>query len=220
MGAVAESDLRVATDNPLTTALLALVRAAAFPGDTAARELVRMTPLEPVLAAEGIQGRDELTARILGEIHDRGFARTFEQWLRRLASVIEGDGFSVERGRRLVAAAERFDEGGSRDVAEFLDFAERHVVRDTDLAGVVRVMTVHKAKGLGFDLVILPDIEGKKLATRRDGMAVKRTSERTVEWVFELPAKILRSGIRCWRRRCSKTKARRLMKTCVCSTSR
>jgi len=190
MGAVAESDLRVATDNPLTTALLALVRAAAFPGDTAARELVRMTPLEPVLAAEGIQGRDELTARILGEIHDRGFARTFEQWLRRLASVIEGDGFSVERGRRLVAAAERFDEGGSRDVAEFLDFAERHVVRDTDLAGVVRVMTVHKAKGLGFDLVILPDIEGKKLATRRDGMAVKRTSERTVEWVFELPAKI------------------------------
>jgi len=54
----------------------------------------------------------------------------------------------------------------------------------------VRVMTVHKAKGLGFDLVILPDVEGKKLATRRDGMAVKRTSERTVEWVFELPAKI------------------------------
>jgi ATP-dependent helicase/nuclease subunit A len=58
VAALAESDLRVATDNPLTGALLALLRAAAFPGDTLAREHVRMSPLEPWLEAEGLVGSD------------------------------------------------------------------------------------------------------------------------------------------------------------------
>jgi ATP-dependent helicase/nuclease subunit A len=190
LAAVAESDLHVATDNPLTGALLAMLRAAAYPGDTLARELVRMTPLEAVLVAEGIAGRDELTARVLGEVHEVGFARTLERWLRRLGAAIEGDEFSADRGRRLVAAAESFDAGGRREVAEFLEFAEHFSMREAETAGIVRVMTVHKAKGLGFDLVILPDLEGKKLAMRRDGLAVRRNHDRSVEWVVELPAKV------------------------------
>jgi ATP-dependent exoDNAse (exonuclease V) beta subunit len=188
---VAESDLRVATDNPLTGALLALLRAAAYPGDTLAREHVRMTPLEGLLAEDGMTSRDGLTLRILAEVQAKGFAGMLERWLRRLAPQLAGDDFSRERGRLLVAAAERFDENGSRDVAEFLEFAEAHRVRDADAAGVVRVMTVHKAKGLGFDLVILPDLEGKKLALRRDGLALQRAQDRSVEWVLDLPAKLL-----------------------------
>jgi len=190
LAAVAESDLHVATDNPVTEVLLAMLRAAAYPGDTLARELVRMTPLEAVLVAEGIAGRDELTARVLGEVHEEGFARTLERWLRRLGAAIEGDEFSADRGRRLVAAAESFDAGGRREVAEFLEFAEHFSMREAETAGIVRVMTVHKAKGLGFDLVILPDLEGKKLAMRRDGLGVRRNHDRSVEWVVELPAKI------------------------------
>ena len=191
IAAVAESDLRVATDNPLTGAFLALLRAAAYPGDTLAREHVRMTPIEGLLAEDGIASRDALTLRILGEVQAKGFAGMLERWLRRLAPRLAGDEFSRERGRLLVAAAERFDENGSRDVAEFLEFAEAHTVRDADAAGVVRVMTVHKAKGLGFDLVILPDLEGKKLAMRRDGLALQRARDRSVEWVLDLPAKLL-----------------------------
>jgi ATP-dependent exoDNAse (exonuclease V) beta subunit len=190
LAAVAESDVPVAVDNPLTCALLALLRAAAHPGDTMAQEHLRMTPLGGLLEAAGVASRDALTARLLAEIHEDGFAGTLERWLRKLAPVIEGDAFSAERGRLLVEAAEAFDENGSRDVAEFLEFAERHTVRDTDMAGVVRVMTIHKSKGLGFDLVLLPDLEGKTLAERRDGLAVKKAEDRSVEWVLELPAKL------------------------------
>lgn len=186
--AVAESDLHVGTDNPLTAALLALFRAAAHPGDRAARTLVAMTPLQAVLEAENCTADDALAVRLLGEIHAEGFERTVEAWVRKLVPALApDDGFSRERGRQLAEAARLFDETGSRDLAEFVQFVERHTVRDTDTAAVVRVMTVHKAKGLGFDLVVLPDLEGTRLAARRRGLAVQRARDRTVEWVLDLP---------------------------------
>lgn len=97
------------------------------------------------------------------------------------------DAFSRERGRQLAEAGRLFDDSGGREVAEFVQFVERHTVRDADTAAVVRVMTVHKAKGLGFDLVVLPDLEGTKLASRRRGLAVQRAPDRSVEWVLDLP---------------------------------
>jgi ATP-dependent exoDNAse (exonuclease V) beta subunit len=56
--------------------------------------------------------------------------------------------------------------------------------------GVVRVMTVHKAKGLGFDVVVLPELEGKKLEHAREGLAVQRARDRSIEWVLNPPNKI------------------------------
>ena len=190
LAAVAESDLHFATDNPLTGALLALLRAAAHPGDSLAQQHVQMSPVGTWLAREGVATGDSLTGYVLTEVYARGFAGALEHWLRKIAPAISGDEFSAERGRLLVGAAAKFDETGSRDVAEFLEFAERRTIRDTDTAGVVRVMTVHKAKGLGFDLVILPDLEGQTIAKSRDGLAVQHTADRAVEWVLELPAKI------------------------------
>ena len=191
--AVAASNLRVCTDNPLTTAVLALLQAAAYPDDRFAWEHVRMTPLADGVAALGDGGRDALTRAVLRQVHQDGFARTVETWLRRLEPVVAADdAFSRERARQLTEAAQRFDETGSRDVAEFVQFAERHEVRDAETAAVVRVMTIHKSKGLGFDVVVvLPDLKGTSLATRRcDGPAVQRTPERAVEWVLDLPPKL------------------------------
>ncbi len=196
--AVAASDLHVCTDNPLTTAVLALLQVAAHPQDRFAWEHVRMTPLADALLGGEWGDPDRLTEGVLRQVHTEGFARTVEAWLRRLsgasrsASVLEADDvFSRERGRQLVEAAQLFDEAGRRDVAEFVQFAERHVVRDADNAAVVRVMTVHKSKGLGFDVVVLPDLEGNSLSTRRrDGLGVQKTAARAVEWVLDLPPKL------------------------------
>jgi len=188
MPARAESDLRVGADNPFTCALLALFRAAAHPGDTAAWAHVKMTPLAAVLAAENCETDEAVARRLLGEIHAGGFERTVENWVKKLTPALAAtDEFSRERGRQLVEAARLFDETGGHEVAEFVQFVESYTVRDVDLAAVVRVMTVHKAKGLGFDLVILPDLQGTKLASRRRGLAVRRAEDRTVEWVYDLP---------------------------------
>jgi hypothetical protein len=190
--AVAESDLHVCTDHPPGAALLALMKAAAYPGDTFAQEHLQMTPLGDVLAAAGVTTPEALTRRVLGRIHAEGFERTAEAWLDALEPRLAADdAFSRERARQFTAAAGLFDATGSRDVAEFIQFMERYTVRDGDTTAVVRVMTIHKSKGLGFDLVLLPDLEGTKLDGRREGLAVKKAEDRSVDWVLDLPPKLL-----------------------------
>ncbi|HEX2852089.1 MAG TPA: UvrD-helicase domain-containing protein [Opitutaceae bacterium] len=189
--AVAESDLHVCVDNPLGTALLALVKAAAHPGDTLAHGHLRMTPLGDLLVAEGLAEPERLTRRLLGQIHAEGFERTMDFWLRRLEPRLAADdAFSRARGRQFIAAAGLFDATASRGIAEFIQFMESYTVRDAEAAAVVRVMTIHKAKGLGFDVVILPDLEGTKLDARRKGLAVQRAPDRSVEWVLDLPDRL------------------------------
>ncbi len=189
--ALAESDLHIATDNPLGAVLLALVQAAAHPGDRFAQEHLAMTPLRAVLDRDGLHTTEALTTRVLAQIHADGFERTMAFWLKRLEpQLAPNDLFSRERGRQFLAAAALFDATGGRSTADFVAFMERHVVRDADLAGVVKVLTIHKAKGLGFDVVLLPDLEGDRIDQRREGLAVQRTADRTVEWVLDLPAKL------------------------------
>ncbi|HWA86011.1 MAG TPA: UvrD-helicase domain-containing protein [Opitutus sp.] len=193
--ATAESDLHVGTDNPLGAGLLALAKAAAHPGDRLAWEHVHMTPLGAALAAEGLTAPEEVTRRLLGSFHADGFERTLAGWARRIEPALApDDAFSRERARQFAAAAARFDATGSRDVAEFVRFMELQTVRDAEASAAIRVMTIHKSKGLGFDLVILPDLEGQRLDQRRDGLAVQRDALRTVQWVLDLPEKLFREA--------------------------
>jgi ATP-dependent exoDNAse (exonuclease V) beta subunit len=188
--AVAESDLGVGSDNPLTAGLVAMFQVAAHPGDRAAWGHVAMTPLRAALQERGIRNRDGLSLHLLREVHAVGFERTIVRWLDLLDPRLKAeDEFSRERGRQFAEAGRRFDATGSRDLAEFAGFAGEYTVRDAESAGIIRVMTVHKAKGLGFDLVILPDLEGNSLdIRRREELAVARAADRSVKWVLEWPS--------------------------------
>lgn len=190
MAAVAESDLQVAFDNPFTSALLALLRWAAHPGDTFAAETVKMTPVGHMLAGLDWTNAAAVSAGVMAEVHANGFAGCLAGWVERMAVHLEADDdFSRLRGRQLIEAARTFDDSGSRDVDEFLSWIESYSLREAEAPGVVRVMTVHKAKGLGFDVVILPDLQGNSIAQRRRGLAVHRASDQSVDWVLDLPGK-------------------------------
>ncbi|HEV8073296.1 MAG TPA: UvrD-helicase domain-containing protein, partial [Opitutaceae bacterium] len=107
--AVAESDLHVGIDNPLGAALLALLQAAAHPGDTLAWEHLRMTPLGALLTEEKLDGPEALTGRVLGQVQAEGFERTIEAWLRKLEPRLAPDAaFSHQRARQFAAAAGTF----------------------------------------------------------------------------------------------------------------
>ncbi len=188
--ALAEADLHIATDNPLGAALLALFQAAAHPGDTLAHQQVRMSPLGAVLESLRIQSSDALVRAVLRQVHAAGFEATVEFWLRRLEPrLAPDDAFSRQRGVQFAAAAGLFDATGSRDCDEFLAFMERHTVRSAE-AAAVRVMTVHKSKGLGFDVVFLPDLQGNRIDEPREGLAVYKGADRSVQWVLDLPPRL------------------------------
>jgi ATP-dependent helicase/nuclease subunit A len=189
--AVADSDLRVCIDNPVGVALLSLLKAAAHPGDSLASEHLRMTPFGDILREQSCSAPDVLTQRVLQQIHNKGFEGTVSWWLARLHDKLPDlDEFSQIRARQITEAAGRFDGSQSRNVAEFLEFMESYALREPEMAGVVRVMTIHKSKGLGFDLVLLPDLEGVRIDCRREGLAVQKSADRVVEWVLDLPGKI------------------------------
>jgi len=190
--AVAESDLNICIDNPLGVALLAMIKVAAHPGDSLAWGHLQMTPFLAVFEAKQLVNPFLLSQNLLNQIYSLGFERTLEYWVDLIEPfLVGGDSFSRLRGRQIIAAAGLFDQTKSRNLDEFSDFMQRHVVRDAEADAVVRIMTIHKAKGLGFDLVILPELEGDALAQRRDGMAVHETDDRHVAWVLDIPSKII-----------------------------
>ncbi|MFZ9682212.1 MAG: UvrD-helicase domain-containing protein [Cephaloticoccus sp.] len=189
LAAVAEADLHVCVDHPTGAVLLALVQAAAHPGDTLAWQHVQMSPLGAVLADAGVGSVEALAWRLPREIANDGLAVTLDAWWRRLAAAVPPDAFTRQRMRHFLAAAAEFDAGGSRDATEFIEFMTRYTLREPDSAAVVRVMTIHKSKGLGFDVVVLPDLEGQRLNQARKGLAVQRDDAHQVNWVLDLPTK-------------------------------
>lgn len=66
------------------------------------------------------------------------------------------DEFGKQRLAELCAVAEQFDATGSRDADAFCASVEEARLKNFAAAGVVRVMTVHQSKGLGFDVAIVP----------------------------------------------------------------
>lgn len=183
---MSESEISPATDSALNLALLSLIKVAAHPGDTFAWEHLRMTPFRSLL--EGSHP-GKIASAVLRQIFDEGFEAVLRHWLRELESLggVTIDPFSRHRAEDLALAARLFDRGGSRDADEFLAYVSSYTVREADARNAVQVMTIHKSKGLTFDCVILPDVEGQALTTIRRGIGVKRNRDRRVEWVFDLP---------------------------------
>ncbi|RYD31999.1 MAG: hypothetical protein EOP86_16660, partial [Verrucomicrobiaceae bacterium] len=200
---VCESDLSMARDNPVTSALLALLQAAAHPGDEFAWRHVMMTPLAEVVtrvcAAHG--GRDEAGVRrmlpvvVLEQVMELGFHDTLRWW----AGTLERDPLTGEkcrldafsRGRldELCGCAAAFDSTGSRDTDEFTAFARAWTERGASHDGAVQVMTVHRSKGLTFDVVIMPDLGYSHTFKNQVSMVRETDDQGLVKWLTRLPGK-------------------------------
>jgi ATP-dependent helicase/nuclease subunit A len=171
---VCETDVAAVRDNPATLTLLAAVRHAAHPGDTLARETVAMSPLAPTL------GTPLARHRLLTDFTAEGAEAALRRIVTESAGVIPTDAFTRGRIATLLAIAREYDATGERDASAFAEFAAATMRRDTASAGRVQVMTLHKSKGLEFDVVFLPFLEGapvdsvdsggfEALRDRRDG---------------------------------------------------
>ena len=189
MPIVGESATNPGADNPLGIALLSLFRAAAHPKDRFGIGHLRLTPLAKFLPADENEWQSALR-EVQRDVYRRGFEAVAREWIDRLTP--ELDGFGRWRSQLFLELARQFDQGGSRDIDAFLRFIPAQEISEAAGASVVQVMTIHKAKGLTFDITIVPDLESKRLdQARKESLHARRSENGEVEWIMDLPGKDL-----------------------------
>lgn len=151
-----EGRARIA-DNPVVGVILSLIRFAAHPGDMLAWRHVQMSPLGVYMNKHG-HNRENLPCLLLGEIQKEGFEAFVRKWGSRL-EILADDQFGRKRITDLASASGLFDQTASRDCREYLEYVADYEVEETGSEISVKVMTIHKSKGLTFDIVILPELE-------------------------------------------------------------
>ena len=148
----------VIKDNAVVALLLSLVKFAAHPGDTFAGRHLHMSPLARHFTCGGAS-RSNPPAKLLRRIQEVGFQPFIREWGSRLEAASSLDDYGRKRLKDLVGAATEFDGRGSRDCDDFLRFIDNYEIHELAAGDAIRVMTIHQAKGLGFDIVILPDLQ-------------------------------------------------------------
>lgn len=155
--------------NPLTDSngvqlILSLLRLADHPGDTAARFHVANSPLGVLveIEADDAERTQNRQAPIVGlnirtQLLADGYGKTVYDWVRGLAPSC--DERELSRLMQLVELAYAYEPEATLRPRDFVEYVESKRVEDPSSANV-RVMTVHQAKGLEFDIVVLPELDG------------------------------------------------------------
>jgi ATP-dependent helicase/nuclease subunit A len=152
--------------NPLTDigaaeAILALFRLADHPGDVVARYHVTRSPLGSVVGlSDWCDERAAATVarRLRRRLLNDGYGATCSSLIGRIIGSC--DRREARRLGQMAELAHRYDAQASLRPMDFVRVVEAERVEDRTSAEV-RVMTVHQAKGLEFDIVLLPELDAQ-----------------------------------------------------------
>ncbi|MED5564128.1 MAG: 3'-5' exonuclease, partial [Gemmatimonadota bacterium] len=162
------------TDTAPANAILSLLRLADHPNDPSALYHVAQTPLGEVV---GLRDRKDygaaraLASRIRIQLLAEGYGPTLSRWVHDLAPSC--DARQVQRLLQLVELGHRWDEHATLRPTDFAQYVASESVEDPSSAPV-QVMTIHRSKGLEFDVVVLPDLYAPLLYNRREPLIRKR----------------------------------------------
>jgi len=146
------------TDTPPVNAVLSLLHLADHPLSRAARYHVALSPLGDVVEFKDHRDRgsaQRLADRVRSKLLSDGYGPTLAAWVKELAP--RCDEREVLRLLQLVELGHRWDERPTLRPDDFGRYVTREAVEDPSSASV-RVMTVHRSKGLEFDVVVLPEL--------------------------------------------------------------
>jgi ATP-dependent helicase/nuclease subunit A len=177
-------------DNPVGVALFHLIRWLADPADSYAREVIRMSPLEAVIEARFQGGIASIWEGLLKQAATDGFAAMAESLVEPFWDHLSA--FARSRAGDVIGALAEFDKSGAptpRGAARWLTDLE---IAQSPGVAAVQVMTIHKSKGLGFDVVILPEVDDSQIPDRGN-YEVARGAHAGSSWLLEPPAGWVRS---------------------------
>ncbi len=168
--AVWEGESSIA-DTPVVEALLNLLHFAEHPADGICWGHLCATPLfaRPPFAAL-YQGRNDevgksrIARRVVSDVTRLGLARTLREYA--LQHATSFDDFTSARIDSLVTAAISYSALAAADMtlSDFREYVESFTERAAAESTTVRILTVHRSKGLGFDYVIAPFTDSGEIA--------------------------------------------------------
>ncbi|MDP6630937.1 MAG: UvrD-helicase domain-containing protein [Kiritimatiellia bacterium] len=179
-------------ENGVVALILALMAFAVHPGDTLAWRHIQMSPLHLHLRRKGLI-QDSLSRALLSEIHILGFAAFIRTWGGYIDAACPLDAYGSYCLDVLVEAAILFDRTTERDPDAFRRYVESYSLPSSPTPGAVRVMTIHQSKGLGFDIVIVPELDGSDITrdSRRSVLLGRHPQTRQPDWVLSLPNRLV-----------------------------
>ncbi|MGD7652540.1 MAG: UvrD-helicase domain-containing protein [Verrucomicrobiales bacterium] len=185
---VEEGRREPAKDNPVGAALHQLVRWLANPADPFARRTLEMSPLAAILLERHGPSWRAAWSNIHDLVSRDGFAVTLGSLI--AAPSEQWSDFGRSRANDLITALADFDATGAVSARDAADWLDRLQVSQNPGLADVQVMTVHSSKGLGFDVVILPEIP-------KDGIpqAQRFNIAQGPGWLTETPAQWARKAI-------------------------
>jgi ATP-dependent exoDNAse (exonuclease V) beta subunit len=185
---VEEGEREPGKDHPVGVMVWQLLRWLANPADLFAERTVMMSPLKPVLDdrfGTAWQAAWEGLGRRVSEI---GFAGMVGELV---APLLDGwEMFGRRRAQDLLEALGELDRQGVVTAREAAEGIGRRKISQSPGVAAVQVMTIHKSKGLGFDVVVLPDVPSKKIPDLSHYKTV--TGD---DWITMAPAQWVREMI-------------------------
>jgi ATP-dependent exoDNAse (exonuclease V) beta subunit len=160
---VSEEGGRALNDSVAVQLILSLLRLADHPGDTAARFHVATSPLGEAIGLGEEASPEEvhhLATRIRRDLMEHGYGCCVANWARALAPSCDSRG--VGRLTQLVNIAYDYTPHATLRTSDFIVYVEAQEVLQPS-ASRVRLMTIHRAKGLEFDIVFLPELDNPLL---------------------------------------------------------
>lgn len=180
-------------DDPAVEVVLSAMTLADHPGDGVAAFRVLHSPLAEGLGLTHHKRAGVASERLRKRIQLEGLAGVIADWTQQLAPQVTAR--SVRRLLQLVTLAERYDPQRTLRHADFVAYVRATQVEEPSPARV-RVMTVHKSKGLEFDIVYLLELEKQLLTHRPNLLAFRAGPLDPVEGIFPNPPKELRGQLK------------------------
>jgi ATP-dependent helicase/nuclease subunit A len=180
------------TDSPAVELILSLLVLADHPGDGVARFHLVKSPL--AAAVRLTDYRDDAAASQLSQnmrrrLLDDGYGPTIFEFAKLLA--LHCDERDRSRLQQLVELAYEYNSASTLRTSDFLRLVQTRKIADPQAADV-RVMTIHQAKGLQFDVVFLPELEARLVGQPDRFVAGRPAPTEPVDIVCRLADKTVR----------------------------
>ena len=182
--------------SPAVELILSALSLADYPGNRIACYHLAHSPLGATLGITPDNYRYEVTMqRVAHRIRDRliteGYPVVLHDWVTEIAPIC--DERDLGRMIQLLEMASNYQRKAKIRTTPFIHLVRAKAV-ESPSASPIRVMSIHKSKGLQFDIVVLPELEGKLTGSKTPKIVAGREAgpASPVSAVLAYPAKDVR----------------------------